>query len=262
LQKAGLFLKATINVGRELRLLVDTGASGVVLSASVARGLNLEPLAPVKLSGFGSGPLAAAQAALAASFEVTSFESSGFKMENLLLEVSDGELRKDTDGVAGLDLFQDFLIRVNARTHSLDLTPFPETKKSEPCQDCLRTYRVGNLLLVRGRVNGYGEGCFIVDSGVPYSLISSKLLPGGGRTSFAAGVQGSQTLALRHEPFSIRLGAKHFFDSEYATLDTETLSSRIGTEIGGSIGFSLLRDVAWTIDYRDGWIKLEKPDRE
>jgi hypothetical protein len=254
-QKSGLFLSATLNGSRELRLLVDTGASGVVLNASAARGLNLEPLASVKLSGFGSGPLAPAQAALAGVFEI-----KDFKIENLLLEVSNGELRKDADGVVGLDLFEDFLIRVNGRTRTLELTPFRETKRPEPCPDCLKTYRAGGLLLVRGRVNGHMEGCFIVDSGVPYTLISTRLLSRGRLLNIAEGVQGDQNLLLPSEPFSIQLGQKHFFDSEYATIDTEAISSGIGSDIAGSIGFSLLRDMAWTINYRDGWVKLEKPD--
>jgi hypothetical protein len=237
---------------KELKLIVDTGASGIVLNGSAARGMNLEPMAHTALAGFGAGPLAPAQLALASSFE-----AGLYRLENVLLEISQADLTPDADGVIGLDLFENFLIRVDARARMLDLTPFREAKAA--CPDCVRTYRLGHLLLVRGKVNGSAEGYFIVDSGAPYSLVSRKLLARNtGRVSEASGAQGIQSLAIPSAPVSIELGNKHFFDFDYATLDTEEISSRNGTEISGAIGLSMLRDQPLTIDYRHGWVKLGK----
>jgi len=253
--RTGLLLHAKINGGRELKLIVDTGASGVVLNASSARGMNLELLAQTALAGFGSGPMAQARLALAASFE-----SGEFQLANLLLEISQMELTVDADGVVGLDLFENFLIRVDARARVLALTPFADEPPLAACPDCVPTYRLGHLLLVHGKVNGASDGYFILDSGAPCSLVSRKLFPReSGRSSEASGVQGTQDLGIPSTPVSIELGGKHFFDFEYATLDTDEISSRNGAEISGAIGLSMLRNVALTIDYRDGWVKLGKP---
>jgi hypothetical protein len=256
--KAGLLLHARINGVRELKLVVDTGASGIVLNASAARGLSLEPLVPMALAGYGSGPMATAQVTLAACFE-----AGGFKMSNPLVEVSETEITREADGIVGLDLFENFLIQVDAHARTLTLTPFTDEPVKAFCSDCVRMYRLGHLLLVRARINGTADGYFILDSGAPYSLVSRKLLQRGeGSIREAKGIQGSQELQVPSAPVSIQLGNKHFFDFQYATLDTDEISARNGTEITGSIGLSVLRDVALTIDYRDGWVKLGKPGRD
>jgi hypothetical protein len=253
-RKAGLLLRARINGGRELKLIVDSGAAGVVLNPSASRGLKLEFLGSMSLAGYGSGPMGQAQLALAEAFE-----TAGFQIANLLLKVSQIELTPDADGVAGLDLFENFLIRVDAPARLLVLTPFGKEQSQAACAECLPAYRVGHLLLVRGKVNGTADGYFILDSGAPYSLVSRKLLPRySERTSVAAGVQGTQALGIPSAPLSFALGNKHFFDFEYAALDTDEISARNGTEISGAIGLSMLRQMPLTVDYRDGWVKLGK----
>jgi predicted aspartyl protease len=256
--KTGLLLRARLNGVRELRLVVDTGASGVVLNASAARGLNLETLVPMALAGYGSGPIGMAQVTLASCFEV-----GGFKLSNPLVEVSQTEVTREADGIVGLDLFENFLIRMDTHERMLTLTPFTAEHNESLCADCVRTYRLGHLLLVRARVNGSADGYFILDSGAPYSLVSRKLLQRGeGSIREAKGIQGSQELQVPSAPVSIQLGNRHFFDFQYATLDTDEISARNGTEITGSIGLSMLLDLALTIDYRDGWVKLGKPGGE
>lgn len=256
--KTELLLRARINGVRELRLMIDTGASGIVLNASAARGLSLENLLPMAFAGYGSGPMGMAQVTLASCFEV-----GGFKLNNPLVEVSQTELTGDADVILGLDLFENFMIRVDSRERMLTLTPFPAEPSDGRCADCLRTYRLGHLLLVRARINGRSDGYFILDSGTPYSLVSRKLLQGGeGSVHEAKGIQGSQEIRIPSAPVSIQLGNHHFFDFQYATLDTDEISARNGTEITGSIGFSVLRDLALTVDYRDGWVRLGRPGGE
>jgi hypothetical protein len=121
---------------------------------------------------------------------------------------------------------------------------------------CSKAYRLGHLLLLRGTVNGSTEGYFILDSGSPHSVVSRKLAPYGGRSVVIAGVQGSQSVTIPSAPVSIRLGSRHLLDFNYATLDTEAISARNGTEIAGAIGYSVLRDLALTVDYRAGLVKL------
>jgi hypothetical protein len=50
-------------------------------------------------------------------------------------------------------------------------------------------------------------------------------------------------------------------DFDYATLDTDEISARNGTELAGAIGYCVLRDFALTVDYRAGLVKLSRPGR-
>ena len=66
---SGLLLRARINGGEEVRLIVDSGASGIVLNASAASRFNLEFLAGATLTGFGASSQTEARVARANSFQ-------------------------------------------------------------------------------------------------------------------------------------------------------------------------------------------------
>jgi len=257
IRTAGLFLRARINGGRELKLIVDTGATGIALNPAPASELNLQVLADAALMGFGSARPAAAHIARA-----DSFETGGLKLANVLLNAGEIVLTRDADGLVGLDVFKDFLIRLDSPARTLELIPFPEYAQSPPCGDCIRAYRLGNLLLVRGTVNGSADGYFVLDTGSAYSMVSRKLVPQEGRPAVFEGAQGAQKVAVLSSPLGIRLGDLHLVDFESAVFDTAGISARNGTEIAGAIGYSLLRDLTLTVDYRAGLVKLAKPGRD
>ncbi len=162
----------------------------------------------------------------------------------------------------GLDVFQDFLIRVDPHARKMELSPLDGRDGSASCKDCMQAYRLGHLLLVGGEVSGHGEGYFILDTGSPYTLISRKLMPRSGRAEKMTGAQGDQAVALQSTPVALRLGARHLWGFEYATLDTDEISSNNGAAIAGAIGYSLLREVSLTVNYRAGLVKLRTPGRE
>lgn len=249
LRAGGLLLHARVNGGSDLKLILDTGATGVTLNASAGRSVGLELIGPDVITGFGSAPPAPARVALAALFE-----TGALQITNLLAKVSEIELTPDADGMVGLDVFQDFLIHLNPRARTLELTPLDDREAS--CADCTQAYRLGHLLLVRAEVNGHGDGYFILDTGSPYTLISRKLMPRSGRAAVMTGTQGDQPVALPAVPVALQLGSQHLWGFEYATLDTDGISSNTGASIAGAIGYSLLRDMSLTVNYRSGLVKF------
>jgi hypothetical protein len=203
---AGLLLRARINSSPDLKLILDTGATGIVLNASATCTRDLEFLAPAALSGFGSARSLTARVGLAASFE-----SGDFQIVNLLVEVSDRELTHEADGVIGLDVFKDFLIRLDPRERVLDLTPLQDADRHR-CSTCTPFYRMGHLLLVRGTVNRISDAFFILDSGSPQTVISRKIVPPGSATATMSGVQGEFEISRPAAPASIGIGARDFLE--------------------------------------------------
>ncbi len=255
----GFVLRARINGGRELNLILDTGASGIVLNASAGSQMDLHFLADAVLSGFGTTQPINARIARAASFE-----TAGLKIGNLLFHVCATDLTRAADGMIGLDVFENFLIRLDPSAHQLELTPFPQSEGTPgegtaACPECLRFYRLGPLLLLRATVNGKAEGYFVLDSGSRYSMISNKLVSQGGRAGVFAGAQGPQDVTVPSTPVGIRLGQRSLMDFEYATFDPTGISAQNGVEIAGAIGYSLLRDLTLTVDYRAGVVQLGSP---
>jgi len=97
IRPAGLVLHARLNDRKDLKLIVDTGASGIVLNASAGCDEQLELLASAALSGFGSEAPRAAHVALGGSIQV-----GDLLISNPLLQISATNLTPDADGVIGL----------------------------------------------------------------------------------------------------------------------------------------------------------------
>ena len=256
IRSVGFVLRARINGGRELNLILDTGATGIVLNASAGSEMYLHFLADAVLSGFGTTQPITARIASAASFE-----AAGLKISNLLFHVSATDLTRAADGMIGLDVFENFLIRLDPSAHKLELTPFARSgatlgEGTAACQECLRFYRLGPLLLLRATVNGKAGGYFVLDSGSRYTMISNKLVPQGGRAGLFAGAQGRQDITVPSTPVGIRLGQRSLIGFEYATFDPTYISAQNGVEIAGAIGYSLMRDLTLTVDYRAGVVQL------
>lgn len=244
----GIILRARINGGPPLRLQLDSGAKGLILNPAAGRTAGLEILAGSVMVGFGSEQPAFGHVALAASLEVDAFQ-----ITNLLAEVSNTNLVPQADGLIGLDVFKDFIIHLKPGLRRLDLEPL---ESAQPCADCSQAYRMENLLLLRATINGQTEGNFILDTGSAISLISHRMVAGGGRTTRLNGAQGQQEVVLRSTPASFRIGPQRFLTFDYATLDTGRISERYGTSIAGAIGYSLLRDLNVMVDFRRGLVKL------
>jgi hypothetical protein len=248
----GLLLAASINGGKPLRLVVDSGASGIILNPAAPAGSRLELLSQASIGGFGGSNPASATIALAQTVE-----AGEWKIQNVLIQASDRKLAPGADGIIGLDVFQDFLIRLDLRSHVLELLPFEGASGSAMSP----AYRLDHLLLLRGTVNGHAEGYFILDTGSAVSVVSRDLVPPSGNATALLGAQGEQSAAMPAAPVSIRVGGQQLLDFEYASLDTREISRHHGTRISGAIGYSLLRDFTLTINYRDGLVRMEKSAR-
>ena len=252
----GLLLDATINQGWPLKLLVDTGASGIILNATAASKMPLDYVADAAISGFGSEAPTAARIARAASFQ-----SGELRISNLPLEVAQADLIPGVDGVIGLDVFRDFLIRLDAHAHRLELVPLAESDRlSQPpaFANCRRIYRLGHLLLVSATINGHAQKYFLIDSGSPYSLISRSLIFHDGASASFEGAQGRQIVSVQSAPVTIQIGDQSIVETRYASFDNYDLSARYGTEIAGVLGYSFLRAFTLTFDYRAGLVRFEK----
>ena len=254
----GPILRARINRTRELRLLVDTGASGITLNAVAASKLGLDYLTDAAVMGFGSGSPAPAR-----MMRAESFESGGLTISNLAVEVTQSKLIPGADGIIGPDLFRDFFVRLDFPGRNLELTPFDgpfarSESDASSCADCHRAWRIGHLLLMQGAVDGRVEGYFIIDSGSPCSFVSSKVVFDEGNSAEFSGAQGKQDVRALGRSITIRIGGRSLVERTPAKFDNSELSARYGTEITGAVGYSLLRNLALSIDYRTGVVRFDR----
>ncbi|HXJ44418.1 MAG TPA: retroviral-like aspartic protease family protein [Bryobacteraceae bacterium] len=250
-EAAGVLVPVRINDGRVLRLLLDSGASGITISSKTARGLGLEEfVSEGRIGGLGDGPVRTAQTAKAGRVTI-----GELALEDCAIAVVPGTLTRDADGVIGMNVFEAFRIRLDVRAKELRLEAFTDNTPKPGTH----TYAVEHILLVRARVNGGDEGFFLVDTGSAVtSLASDFRLPAAssGGTVSLVGVAGNVSGVRRLAPVSLEIGGRTMVDREPVAMNLETISQRNGVKVSGILGYSVLSRAPVTFNYRDGLVEL------
>jgi tetratricopeptide (TPR) repeat protein len=254
----GLLVAARINGGKPLRLLLDTGARGMVIYARAAGTLGLETIVASRLTGLGDPSAGESRVALARRVE---FGDLAF--EECLVEVSQRSLAPGTDGVLGADVFGRFKIAVDARKRALVLTPLDDraAAPAEGAPSSVSAVGMGNLLLVKARVEGAKEGLFLLDTGAAFTAVSREYLPPAmthGSPVELEGAQGAVGGAFRVAPLVIRVGGVALTEHSPLEVDLRAISEREGIEIAGILGYSTLGATPFTIDLRSGTVDFAR----
>jgi len=195
------------------RLEIDTGASGLVISRSVADRAGLKQFSRTEIGGIGSEGRRSAYTAYADDIKIGSLE-----FRDCDVEVIDQRNVVDTDGLIGMDVFSRFLITLDYPFRKLMLAPLPprpgdttslkptlettndaadddsstntaeaKTSASKPVphgpydryiapemKDWTRVYRIGHNLLVPTTLNNSKPKMFILDTGAFSTTISPE----------------------------------------------------------------------------------------
>jgi len=273
---SGAVLRVSLNGSKSLRLVFDTGAKGVVVSDRSVRDLGLEFIVDSQIGGLGASALKTARVALADSLSI-----EDFRLENCLIEVTEQSIFPGVDGIIGADVFQEFLLRLDAWAQQLELLPFPDhvpamENRPDPWLgydaplEARRAaftpaYRIGHLLAVHSAVDGKGDGLFVLDTGSAYNSVSPALLCNLRQTASGIslrGAQGTVRTMLAASPVEFRLsGGPRLSDPNVIALDLDAMSRKEGVKISGLLGYSAISRLALTIDYRRGMVQFAPHQR-
>ena len=255
--QSGLVVEARINGGKPLRLVLDSGAHGIVLNGKAARTANLERLTKAGVGGLGPGIDAEAEVALAQTVSIADLQ-----WNNCIVVAGRQDLVPGADGVIGTNVFEDFLVRIDPRSQTLDLSPLPDRGDNDhDAGGALRTYRVGHLLLVQGSRAGREGGYFLLDTGASYSSVANDdvLHPADGGVPLR-GAQGAiQGKALKAD--RVNLAGAKLADAHPVAIDLSGVSRAEGVEISGILGYPAISQSVVTINYRDGLIEFPDSGR-
>jgi tetratricopeptide (TPR) repeat protein len=106
--------------GHKSRLEIDTGASGLYISRSIAEHAGLKEVAKSQIGGIGDKGPQSGYTAYAESIKI-----GGLEFKNCLVEVSDRRNVAEIDGLIGMDVFSTFLVTLDFPWHKLTLSPLP-----------------------------------------------------------------------------------------------------------------------------------------
>lgn len=232
-----------VNGEKTLRLVVDTGATRILLSRSAARKAGLRPRGPVRLYGIGSRADAASYAARVESIRVGELE-----LRDLEIDVLDQAFPPGVDGLLGPSVFAGYIVRLDSPRRRLDLLPAagPPAGKAR-----------GPHVLVDTEVKGIGRGRFLVDTGSGFSAVDEELAARLDGPRFTVTGIGGLAWVRDLGPLEFLVSGRTLRDRKTFAMNLSELSRRSGHRIAGLIGFSALRHSVITIDYRSGEVMIE-----
>ena len=116
----GYGLTVEVN-GHKTRLMLDTGASGILINRSLAEKAGVTRLADLDVGGIGDKGLKSGYRALADSVKV-----GGLEFQNCTVEVLDKRSVIGEDGLIGADVFSSFLVDIDFPNEKLRLRELPK----------------------------------------------------------------------------------------------------------------------------------------
>ena len=254
---AGLLVRARINGGPLLRLLVDSGSGYVVLDRATAIRSHCAGGTGMELIGAGAGLVTRAKRQVAETLEL-----GDLTLRAVPVIVEDRRLADGIQGVLPLSVFSEFLIRLDFPAKELDLFPYRPGVADD--QGGVPALLDNQLLFVKGTANETGVGYFLLDTGAALSAISHDLARQlhisemmADRVSLRGGIadidaplwSGSIRLAVASHPM---------VTGPVVVVDLSTASRYHGFEISGLIGYSAMYDSILTASYRDRIIRIDR----
>ena len=116
----GIGLPVTLN-GRSARLLLDTGAGGILVSHSVAKRAGLVRISSEHLPGIGDEGLRSGYTAVADRIGIGELE-----FQDCVVHVINGSPVNGEEGLIGADVFGSYLIDIDLPGMELKLSPLPK----------------------------------------------------------------------------------------------------------------------------------------
>src|SRR5262249_14211907 len=117
----GVGLRVSFNGGKEESLLLDTGASGLLLNRKAAEKYGIKRLTTSKLEGIGDKRPVEGYLGFAERVQVGDVE-----LHNCLVHVSDRSNLVGEAGLIGTDVFSKFLVTLDFAGRKVRLSPLPK----------------------------------------------------------------------------------------------------------------------------------------
>jgi predicted aspartyl protease len=261
-----LTVKVVFNGNRTERLLLDSGAEGLLLSKDAATRVGVEPLSGETLVGIGDRESLSGRTSLVQSLQVGPVE-----FRDVVVSVADAWMDSDIAGLIGLETFSAFVTTIDTPRSELRLEPHQSgppallADRTPPSEGSLNFPLVmaGGLPCIWARVNKSGPALFLLDTGSNTNVIGESLAR---QTSIVmtaidrsvSGVAGGVQKIGAADRALIRFAQFEQTNQSVTVLDLTPQSRSFGFEVSGILGMPILRLVSMTIDYQNGVAHFER----
>jgi tetratricopeptide (TPR) repeat protein len=240
----GFFIEASLANRKKIRLLLDTGSTGLFVVLRAVKKAGYTPLSEETVFAGGSTGRTQSSRGLLARFEL-----GGLEFADALITTTSDEFDPQgrIHGVLGLNIFAGYRVTLDLARGRLVLEPAAPMPGGTPYWD------VGGQMLVRAETSGGPGGLFLFDTGATRSMLDTRFaetVPGaqvvssasvrtyGGNVAGALAVRG---VTLRFLGLAGAAGTVHAADL--------SMRSRLGgVEVTGFLGMDLLDGTRIVVD--------------
>jgi tetratricopeptide (TPR) repeat protein len=279
----GYGLSVKVN-GVSSRLLLDTGASGILIDQKIAEKAGVKSITKIQVGGIGDAGPKAGFLGRADKLQIGELEFSG-----CLVQVTGGRSVLGSDGLIGANVFRHFLVDIYMPANQLklsELPPYPDEPATEISLDSRSSqpsnwrdryvppemkgytpiYIFGHGLAIPTSVNSFPPKLFLIDTGAfdnQLSLAEAKEVTKVS-TEYDAevrGLSGKVKTVYSASNATIQFSNLKQQREDLITIDLANISDSFGTEISGVLGFAMLWMLDMKIDYRDGLVSFTAESR-
>jgi len=260
-------LEVDVN-GALVRLVLDTGASGILIQRNAAEKGRVVRLSDATFAGIGDNKRRPrGYYGLAERLPIGKVE-----FHDAVVRVSDDYFEGAGEGLIGSDVFAQFLVTLDFAGKRVRLKPLEgyrpgDDQPTDPAigpaaKNFVPVFRFGHLLLLPARLNDSPEALFVIDSGSARTLVSYDLAAEVTKVSHddllrLIGVSGSVADVYKTGDLFLQFAGFRQKNLGMTVFDTRAQSHNVGTEISGFLGLPLLNLFTLTINYRDGLVNFD-----
>jgi tetratricopeptide (TPR) repeat protein/predicted aspartyl protease len=279
----GYGLTVKVN-GVSSRLLLDTGASGILIDRKIAEKAGVKSIRDIHIGGFGDQGATAGFVGHADKIQI-----GGLEFDDCLVQVAGNSSVADGDGLIGANVFSHFLVDIYMPDNKMklsELPPYPDEQSSDVSLDSQSTsrsnwhdryfppamkdytpvYEFGHGLLISTSVNSKPTRLFLIDTGAFDNQLSLTEAKDVTRVATdyeteVRGLSGKAKKVYTAQNATIQFSNVRQQREDLIAVDMSHISDGFGTEISGVLGFQMLWMLHMKIDYRDGLVNFTADQR-
>jgi hypothetical protein len=242
------------------RLIIDTAASGLYISRTLADSLGLQH----------------AEGEPAGTVHANTVFIGALEFRNCMVGVSETPFAQGVDGFIGTDVFAPYLVSLNFPQEKLELEPLPqrpdEQKNALPgdryagpgLKSYTTVYHKSQYLLVPVMIDKKDRRLFVLDTGIRLSTMTPEVAHAvsGTRLNFTNSVPSvsGPPLHIYRDSFDLQFANLSLNHKDHILeFDPSTIEQSAGMEVAGMLGFDILQSLVIHLDYRDGLVGFDSP---
>jgi tetratricopeptide (TPR) repeat protein len=265
----GVGLDLSIEGHRPLRVMLDTGASGILLTQSAIDKAGLQHIGQTETWGVGDKGVRNAFLSVADTCQI-----GALKYKTCIFRALEGKGRigGEEDGLIGADVFSDYVVQIDFQKHQMHLKPQPPREPSPQLYDRVippdeasftPVFRSGTHLYVSTLLNDKQWGLFLIDTGSSmtnvdsaFARLSTKVR--GDAFRRVRGVSGEVKEVFEADKAYIQFSRFRQNNLGLIAINLNTAPQHQEFRMAGILGLPVLVMFRLTIDYRNGLVNFER----